>query len=313
VESNFNVCSSLGTNLDGAENYVILETEGQGNFVGYFLNIDNVVATWYGEGDDMVFIDGEDWPPSFHGTGSEEIFGGGACPNIPYAGPYTGYLRIENRDYSGKTSSYRFYVTDPIRFQKSIRATIEHGHANNFGNHYSSTAFWYQTEPHAPFSTLPGLKERLPRDAVPASRAISETAIVINVDDDCVERTDGWNRFFSRTCYDIAGYWAKGGNGDMTYRWHLSEIEPGMYEVFVWIPDDPNKDHAADACYTVHSAGRTKEVSVDQSRGFQSWHTLGRHGLEKGSSVQLSNRGSGNVVADAVLLVPTPKAPFSGP
>ena len=42
---------------------------------------------------------------------------------------------------------YRFYVNDPVRFRKSIRMTIEHGHANNFGNDYSSTAFWYQAEP----------------------------------------------------------------------------------------------------------------------------------------------------------------------
>jgi len=68
-----------------------------------------------------------------------------------YAGPYTGYLRVENADYQGKTTSYRFYVADLIRFQRSIRMTIEHGHNNNFANHYSSTVFWYQTEPHPCF------------------------------------------------------------------------------------------------------------------------------------------------------------------
>ena len=302
-KSNVNVCSSLGTNPDGAHNYVILEAKGHGNFVGYFLNIDNVVGTWYGEGDDMIFIDGEDWPPSVHGTGSEEIFGAGACPNIPYVGPYTGYLRVDNRDYSGKTSSYRFYVTDPIRFTTSIRATIEHGHANNFANHYSSVAFWYQTEPHAPFPKLSGLKERLPRDAVPASRALPDNAIVIDVAGDHVEKTDGWTRFFSRTCFDTTGYWALAGDGSKTFRWNLPEIEPGTYDVFAWIPDDPNKDHAVDARYTIQSAvGKTQSL-VDQSTECQSWHTLGRHPLDKSSFVQLSNRGSGNVVADAILLV----------
>lgn len=152
-----------GANLDGKENYVILEATGHGNFAGYFLNVDNIVGGWYGEGDDMIFIDGEKWPPSFHGTGSEEIFGGGACPNVEYAGPYTGFYLIGNRDFAGKVSMYRFYVTDPIRFQKSIRATIEHGHANNMANDYSSTAFWYQTEPHAPFPKLLPASERHPR------------------------------------------------------------------------------------------------------------------------------------------------------
>ena len=85
---------------------------------------------WWGEGDDMVFIDGENFPPSIHGTGIEEIFGGGAGPVTEYSGPYTGFHCIENRachDYWGTNGMYRFYITDPIRFRKSIRVTLEHG------------------------------------------------------------------------------------------------------------------------------------------------------------------------------------------
>ncbi len=138
---------------------------------GYFLYVDNIAVgqegggadTWYGEGDDMIFVDGEQWPPSLHGTGSEEVFGGGACPNTPYTGPYTGFHHVGNQDYRGKVSMYRFFVTDPIRFQKSIRVTVEHGHANNVANDYSSCAFWYQAEPHAPFPELPPAEERRPR------------------------------------------------------------------------------------------------------------------------------------------------------
>ncbi len=149
-------------NGDGANNYVILEAEGHGNFAGYFLNVHNFFTTWYGEGDDMIFIDGAAWPPAIHGTGTEECFGGGACPNIEYAGPYTGFHLIGNKDYAGKTSMYRFYVADPLRFRKSIKVTIEHGHANNFANDYSSTAFWYQEEPHAPFPALLSAAQRRP-------------------------------------------------------------------------------------------------------------------------------------------------------
>ena len=110
----------------------------------------------------MIFIDGEAWPPSFHGTGSEEVFGGGACPNTEYQGPYAGYHIVANPDFKGKNAMYRFFVADPVRFQKSIRVTIEHGHANDLSNDYSSTAFWYQQEPHAPFPALPPAEERRP-------------------------------------------------------------------------------------------------------------------------------------------------------
>lgn len=168
-----------GINASGADNYVVLDAAGHGSLAGIFLNIDNATDRWYGEGDDMIFIDGEAWPPSYHGTGSEEIFGGGACPTAEYAGPYTGFHLIGNLDYRGKVSMYRFYVNDPVRFRKSIRMSIEHGHANNFANDYSSTAFWYQSDPHKAFRALPPAAQRRPRDGDdPHDRAFQQLAAV---------------------------------------------------------------------------------------------------------------------------------------
>jgi len=154
---------SKGVNLTGDDNYVILDAEGTGNYVGFFLNVDNLQGGWYGEGDDMIFVDGEPFPPSYHGTGSEEIFGGGACPNYAYFGPYTGFHMVSQRDWGGKQSMFRFHVLDPVCFQKSIRVTLEHGHANDLANDYSSSSFWYQHEPHGAFPKLPPMKDRLPR------------------------------------------------------------------------------------------------------------------------------------------------------
>lgn len=45
--------------------------------------------------------------------------------------------------------------------------TIEHGHGNNLTNDYSSTAYWYQLEPHARFPELLPVAERLPRPDEP--------------------------------------------------------------------------------------------------------------------------------------------------
>lgn len=150
-----NVQLHEAVNLDGADNYVALEASGAGQMVGLLLQINNIAGGWYGEGDDMVFIDGERWPPSVHGTGTEEIFGGGACPAHEYAGPYHGFHLIEAPDYAGLVGAYRWFVHDPIRFTRSLRWTVEHGHANNFANEYASVAYWYQTEPHAAFPVLP--------------------------------------------------------------------------------------------------------------------------------------------------------------
>ncbi|HEY3109081.1 MAG TPA: glycoside hydrolase family 172 protein [Chloroflexota bacterium] len=153
----------LGQNLTGEQNYTLLEAEGQGNLAGILLQVDNVEGGWWGEGDDMIFVDGERWPPAYHGTGTEEVFGGGACPSHEYSGPYHGFHLISDELWSGKTGAYRFYVHDPVRFQKSIRVSVEHGHNNDYANDYASVAYWYQREPHRPFEPLRPFAERLPR------------------------------------------------------------------------------------------------------------------------------------------------------
>ena len=70
--------SQGGFNTTGEGNYVILEARGRGHYVGCHLDIENLRETkefdWYGEGDDMIFIDGDAWPPTLHGTGMEDYF-----------------------------------------------------------------------------------------------------------------------------------------------------------------------------------------------------------------------------------------------
>ena len=63
----------------------------------------------------------------------------------------------------GRWSLYRFHLDSPITFTKSLRATIEHGHANVRSDNYFSVAYWYQGEPHAAFPALPSLEHRIPR------------------------------------------------------------------------------------------------------------------------------------------------------
>lgn len=156
---------SHGTpNLDGKGNYVILEAEGKGHYVGCNLNIDAPRTGWYGEGDDMIFIDGDE-KPTLNGTGTEDYFNTAFCPTQEYSSPYSGLIFQENPDWIGKTSLYRYHIEDPIMFDKSIKVTIEHGHANDLENDYSSTAYWYQTEPHKPFKPLLPVPERLPRES----------------------------------------------------------------------------------------------------------------------------------------------------
>lgn len=153
-------------NLDGAGNYVILETSGRGHYVGCNLNIDvfeKQQNDWYGEGDDMIWIDGE---LAIRGTGTEDYFNTAFSPETVFSTPYHGitvYQGTPEWPWSGKNSMYRFHIEDSIHFRESIKVTIEHGHANDLSNDYSSTAYWYQTEPHGDLLRIPPVGARLPR------------------------------------------------------------------------------------------------------------------------------------------------------
>ena len=157
-----------GNNTDGKENYVLMEAKGNGHYVGANINIHNLNKTalwdWPGEGDDMFFIDGEPWPPRLHGTGTEDYVNMAWCPTQNYSAPYHGLILGGEDNWKGKITYYRYHIQDPIVFDKSIKATFEHGHNNNRSDDISSTAYWYQSEPHMKFPTLLPVEKRLPID-----------------------------------------------------------------------------------------------------------------------------------------------------
>jgi hypothetical protein len=122
-------------NLNGQDNYVWMEAKGSGQFVGVVMSVMQNQDGWWGEGDDMFFVDDD------------------AAPAISVVGP----------ELAGSRSSvYRFHLDAPIPFRRSFKATIEHGNANHRSDNFYSVAYWYQAEPHAPFPPLPPVDQRLP-------------------------------------------------------------------------------------------------------------------------------------------------------
>ncbi|HWU54348.1 MAG TPA: glycoside hydrolase family 172 protein [Rhizomicrobium sp.] len=149
-------------NLTGEDNYVWMDAVGHGQFVGVTMSVLQNQDGWWGEGDDMFFIDGAKMP-TIAGTGSEDYFlgawdfGGEPFSYALYGAPVVG------AEVAGSRSSvYRFHLDSPIPFAKSFKATIEHGHANVRSDNFYSVAYWYQGEPHAPFPALPPVNARLP-------------------------------------------------------------------------------------------------------------------------------------------------------
>lgn len=131
-------------------NYVLLETQGRGHYLGCNLSVTNFQGTWWGEGDDMIWVDGYKWPPDLHGTGSEDYLGQ-AWAMQPNAFLRNGAslhegARLHTRHY---LTSYVHHLENPVRFEKEIKVTIEHGHGNHLANEMSSVAYWYADKPYA--------------------------------------------------------------------------------------------------------------------------------------------------------------------
>jgi diadenosine tetraphosphatase ApaH/serine/threonine PP2A family protein phosphatase len=152
------------------ENYVILEAKGIGHYIGCNLSVTNFQGTWWGEGDDMIWVDGYKWPPDLHGTGSEDYL------NQAWGMQDNAFLMNGSSIYEGNTggyqTSYVFHLTNPVRFQKEIKVTIEHGHGNHLANEMASVAYWYQKEPHKRVS-LPPVQKRQPVERLGERQVVS--------------------------------------------------------------------------------------------------------------------------------------------
>lgn len=156
-------------------NYTILDTTGQGHYVGTVLSAYQMEFGWVGEGDDFFYIDGAT-EPQLRGTGTEDYF----CDAWGFreqTALYAGVPVYEGVLPGDRMTAYRWHLPDPIPFKKSLHVEIEHrgsvfnpsGALANFelGNFeerpdwVSSVAFWYQYPPAALDPELPPVPARI--------------------------------------------------------------------------------------------------------------------------------------------------------
>jgi hypothetical protein len=135
----------------------LLEVFGKGQYVGNFLQVNTAYEGWWGEGDTIVHVDGR---PLTHTPGTEDEYGSCWGFSHTYAYMYSGYIQMDE----GKNRMYRWYVANPVRFQKSLRVEIQNQRAEGGAqvpsrDDYTSVAFWYQEGPH-PAPALPPYAER---------------------------------------------------------------------------------------------------------------------------------------------------------
>ena len=163
------------SNPNMTSDYVIADQiKGKGHYVGVYLAWGVNNNGWWGEGEIKFFMDGDTKFPTICGTGTEDYFCGSY--NFDREGhytvfctPYSGLHQVIHPDGTYKSQQrfglYRWHITDPIRFDKDLKVTIQ-DLGWRLGGRYlpqksdiSSVIFWYQTEPHNQFPKLPRWEE----------------------------------------------------------------------------------------------------------------------------------------------------------
>ncbi len=154
------------------KNYEFLNVKGAGHYVGTVLNVIQAGVGWFGEGDDLFYVDGAKYP-QLQGTGTEDYFNDAWGLRVSY-GPWFGTPVAEGERVGARLTGYRWHVPDPIPFTTSLWAGIEHtgwtynddgslrSGSEERPDYFSSTAFWYQTEVNEGLSEPPYGTERLP-------------------------------------------------------------------------------------------------------------------------------------------------------
>ncbi|HEY1764801.1 MAG TPA: glycoside hydrolase family 172 protein [Opitutaceae bacterium] len=160
--------------------YTILDgVSGRGQYVGTYLAWGSHSTGWWGEGEVKFYIDGDKDFPTICGTGTEDYFCGsydfettgpdGKRRYTEFATPYTGLTQVirPNGLYNSQQrfSLYRWHLTDPVRFEKNLKVTIqalgwqEGGRYLKLQDDIASVAFWYQLGPHGVYPPLPDRDE----------------------------------------------------------------------------------------------------------------------------------------------------------
>ena len=202
----------------------ILETTGRGHFVGTVLSMQSPYWLRYLEGDEKLYVDGEE-KPSIHGTGTEDYFNcGWYFAKGAVSKPFHGITSM--MDMQSRTSSYRMHVPDSVPFTKSLKVEIEHGESNNipFVN-YAIVAYWYQD------STSHDVKWKLP----PANELRFPLAIAANPGLGTWYENEKWTAFTDLlpTLDVTGGLEAGGGKVDVVKYRQLNDTWDGPDRLLV--------------------------------------------------------------------------------
>ncbi|MBN2451214.1 MAG: DUF2961 domain-containing protein [Lentisphaeria bacterium] len=231
--------------------YTVFLGKGRGHYVGTVLSSQNAIGHWFGEGDDLITIDGDE-DITLQGTGTEDYFNDGWNMRV-HSGLFTGCTIFEPRAPDARVSAYRWHIPDPILFGKSLRFEIERvgfimdargdvvAASASRPDFWSSVSFWYQDTVAEPWCPFPPYRERvnpeivlhLPR-VVYSIRHSPEVTIEVHPYNRAT-----YTKTWFRAANDTVGAWVEipfrveeQGQYSMSLFQHLRE-DNGIWKVFI--------------------------------------------------------------------------------
>ena len=223
-------------------NYEFLNIKGAGYYAGTVMSVVQTADGWFGEGDDLFYIDGAR-KPQIDGTGTEDYFNDAWGLHIS-SSQWTGTPVAEGEGVGSRLTGYRWHVPDPIPFTKSIRAAIEHAGwtYNSDGtarsgfeerpDYFSSVAFWYQEGVNQGVPEPPYGNDRLPlgnAQQIEVENSIADVKVEKGAAS--VQKEVFWSK-------DLLFFEAKSTGARITVPFDVAE--DGRYEVLAEIAQSPD-------------------------------------------------------------------------
>ncbi len=125
-----------------------INIDGKGVYAGDAVTVYNTVDAWWGEGDEKIYVDGEEFPSSF-GTGTEDYYGYAWCRPEIFSHPFIAQPDGSGNFHPGTTINMRYRSLDAIPFRSQIRSDIELWHWLPAVINYSLTTYWYVIPPYS--------------------------------------------------------------------------------------------------------------------------------------------------------------------
>ncbi|TKG93647.1 DUF2961 domain-containing protein [Puteibacter caeruleilacunae] len=141
--SNWRLYSDISTTNKQDVNYITIS--GKGKYVGDALTLFNNSFSWWGEGDEKIYVDNETFPSHF-GTGTEDYYGYAWCSVVDFTSPFIAQPIGEGNRAPGITVNNRWRSLDVIPFDSSLKFDIEIWHWDKVKMDYAPTTYWYGTK-----------------------------------------------------------------------------------------------------------------------------------------------------------------------